>query len=114
MSRVQATSGSDATTGGYGSVVKNFMYFKANAGYPSYWNYTTQKWKDDEVSPAGYKQRPYDICTNSHFDGFVAGYMDGHAKWVKLSQVWPSRTLTPAEAAITSPSFAFGFDPRQN
>lgn len=100
---------------GYGDTdTKNFMYFKPHTDYPKYYNFGTKQW-DGVANPvsANYKKLPYDLCVHSHFDGFVAGYMDGHVKWAKLDQVWPAREMTAYESGLTAPVFAFGFDPRQ-
>lgn len=34
------------------------------------------------------KNRPSDLNTERHFDGFTAAYLDGHAKWVRWEQAY--------------------------
>jgi prepilin-type N-terminal cleavage/methylation domain-containing protein len=83
---------------GYGKNVKSYLYFKA-----SEWKSSGDAWKDG----------PYDICRASHFDGFTAGYLDGHVKWVKWGQTWQNRTPNAYESGLTTPNFRYAFDPRQ-
>lgn len=48
------------------------------------------------------------IAVTRHFDGFNVAYVDGHAKWVKWTQVWLQKpTATP-------PILEGNFDPRQS
>jgi prepilin-type N-terminal cleavage/methylation domain-containing protein/prepilin-type processing-associated H-X9-DG protein len=49
---------------------------------------------------------PDDIATDRHTGGFNAGYLDGHCKWVKFSQVWWRDTTF-------TPPLKGNFDPRQ-
>lgn len=49
---------------------------------------------------------PDDIAAERHTGGFNAGYLDGHAKWVRWSQVWfRDNSVTPPLKG--------SFDPRQ-
>lgn len=40
------------------------------------------------LQPDGVSYLPIDVATAQHLEGFNAGYLDGHVKWVKWSQVW--------------------------
>jgi prepilin-type N-terminal cleavage/methylation domain-containing protein/prepilin-type processing-associated H-X9-DG protein len=53
------------------------------------------------------KNLPVDLDTERHSGGFNAGYLDGHAKWVKWSQVWFQNT------SVNPPVEKGSFDPRQ-
>jgi prepilin-type N-terminal cleavage/methylation domain-containing protein/prepilin-type processing-associated H-X9-DG protein len=48
---------------------------------------------------------PDDVVTNQHAGGFTVGYLDGHAKWVRWSQVWWQDAARGIERG--------SFDPRQ-
>ncbi len=51
------------------------------------------------------KNLPDDVQTDRHSGGFTVGYLDGHTKWVRWSQVWwqdPARGIEKGS-----------FDPRQ-
>jgi prepilin-type N-terminal cleavage/methylation domain-containing protein/prepilin-type processing-associated H-X9-DG protein len=50
--------------------------------------------------------RPDDLDTDRHNGGFTSAYLDGHAKWVKWTQVWKR------DASFT-PALKGAFDPRQ-
>ncbi|MES2463955.1 MAG: prepilin-type N-terminal cleavage/methylation domain-containing protein [Armatimonadota bacterium] len=53
------------------------------------------------------KNLPVDLDTERHGGGFNAGYLDGHSKWVKWSQVW-------FQNPNANPPIEKGsFDPRQ-
>ena len=53
------------------------------------------------------RNRPDDLSVDRHSDGFNAGFRDGHAKWVRWSQVWWQ------DLAATPPIEKGSFDPRQ-
>jgi prepilin-type processing-associated H-X9-DG protein len=64
-------------------------------------------WNGEGAShwPAGRKY-PDDIVAERHTGGFNAGYLDGHAKWARWSQVWfRDNSVTPPLKG--------SFDPRQ-
>ena len=48
---------------------------------------------------------PDDVVTDRHQQGFTVGYLDGHAQWVRWSQVWWQDTARGIEKG--------SFDPRQ-
>ena len=48
---------------------------------------------------------PDDVATDRHSGGFTVGYLDGHAKWVRWSQVWWQDATRGVERG--------NFDPRQ-
>lgn len=55
--------------------------------------------------PAG-TEYPDDVAVNQHRGGFNSAFLDGHAKWVRWSQVWwRDNSVTPAMKG--------SFDPRQ-
>jgi prepilin-type N-terminal cleavage/methylation domain-containing protein/prepilin-type processing-associated H-X9-DG protein len=50
--------------------------------------------------------RPDDVATDQHHGGFNVAYLDGHAKWVKWTQVW-------WRDSAFNPPLKGAFDPRQ-
>ena len=48
---------------------------------------------------------PDDVATDRHTAGFMVGFLDGHAKWVRWSQVWWQDATRGIEKG--------SFDPRQ-
>jgi prepilin-type N-terminal cleavage/methylation domain-containing protein/prepilin-type processing-associated H-X9-DG protein len=75
--------------------------FGGNYFHAHVWNppASTSHWLID-------RDRPDDVATDRHTNGFSVTYLDGHAKWVKWSQVWWR------DASLTPP-LKGAFDPRQ-
>lgn len=90
-------------------------YFHAHAWNPPA---STEHWLAD-------KDRPDDLAYDRHMGGFNAGFLDGHAKWMKWEAAWANRDPSVGGQSVTwidsaglpqsgtTPPMKGMFDPRQ-
>lgn len=57
-------------------------------GYAGNWKWSSDSTRQPDPANPYYPNYPGDLETVSHLGGFNAGYMDGHAKWVKWDQAY--------------------------